>query len=91
YGHYFNPVYNSSYNTVPKEKVPEELKHLTGSHPHAFPHHQPEIDCPQLKAIYNSWKTTTRADYIDPRIRMKPVGPPPETTENKTAEPAAPQ
>lgn len=30
YGHYFNSVQNSSYNTVPKSTVPEVLKNLKG-------------------------------------------------------------
>ena len=44
--------------------------YLTARHPHAFPGHQPELDHANDKAIYNSWETTTRAGYVDPRIRM---------------------
>ena len=41
--------------------------------PYAHPAHQPELDPPCLKEIYNSWETTTRAAYIDPRIRHAPL------------------
>ncbi|PVD27734.1 hypothetical protein C0Q70_12906 [Pomacea canaliculata] len=44
-------------------------------HPHAFPHHQPELDTPKLKEIYNSWETTMRASYMDPRGRKNPIIP----------------
>ncbi|KAL8582641.1 hypothetical protein ACOMHN_028706 [Nucella lapillus] len=71
--HYFDSVHNSSYNTDPKLRVPEELKNLNGRHSHAYPSHQPELDNDSLKSIYNSWKTTQRADYLDPTIRQRPV------------------
>ncbi|KAL8588757.1 hypothetical protein ACOMHN_042099 [Nucella lapillus] len=73
YGHYFNSLYNSTYNTTPVKMVPEVLKNLKGRYSHAYPHHQPELDTENLKAIYSSWKTTYRADYLDPRWRTKPV------------------
>ena len=47
---------------------------LLAPHPNAFPGHQPETDSPGLKNIYNSWETTTRAGYVDPRIRQNPLG-----------------
>ncbi|XP_076457547.1 cilia- and flagella-associated protein 68-like [Babylonia areolata] len=72
-GHYFNSVYNGSYNTVPKSEVPEVLKNLNARHSHAHPSHQPELDHDSMKAIYNSWKSTQRADYLDPSIRKQPV------------------
>lgn len=83
-GHYFNSVYNTSYNKCPKEEVPQVLKRLTGRHPHSFPQHQPELDNAQQKAEYNSWKTTQRADYIDPRIRLEPLKPLAKKTKTPT-------
>jgi len=29
-----------------------------------------------LKGQYNSWETTTRSSYVDPRVRKQPVQPP---------------
>ena len=43
-------------------------------HPHSHPAHQPELDPPQLKAEYNSWQTTTRSAYVDPKLRTQPIG-----------------
>ncbi|CAH1796486.1 unnamed protein product [Owenia fusiformis] len=71
--HYFEPTYDVSYNKKPVHVVPESLKHQKARHPHAHPSHQPELDDPSLKAIYNSWETTTRAAYIDPRVKTAPI------------------
>ncbi|KAK3098812.1 hypothetical protein FSP39_023326 [Pinctada imbricata] len=70
--HYFETSYGVGYNKVPYE-VPKELQQLKGRHSHAFPGHQPELDSMKLKQTYNSWETTTRAGYVDPRIRKEPV------------------
>ncbi|KAK7106255.1 cilia- and flagella-associated protein 68-like [Littorina saxatilis] len=75
HGHYFDSTQSTSYNTVPKIKVPEVLRNLNGRHPHAYPNHQPELDSADMKEHYNSWKTTQRADYLDPRIREEPIKP----------------
>ncbi|XP_069115861.1 cilia- and flagella-associated protein 68-like [Argopecten irradians] len=75
YDHYFESTYGTNYNRQPY-KVPEELKHLKARHSHAFPGHQPEIDSKSSKAVYNSWETTTRSSYVDPRIRVQPLQPP---------------
>lgn len=48
---------------------------IAAPHPNAFPGHQPETDSQSQKNIYNSWETTTRAGYVDPRIREKPLDP----------------
>lgn len=72
HNHYFESTYDQSYNFKPYE-VPKELKHLKAPHPNAFPGHQPETDNAAIKSIYNSWETTTRAGYVDPRIRQTPL------------------
>lgn len=46
---------------------------FTERHSHAFPGHQPEIDNGRLKSVYNSWETTTRSSYVDPKIRQQPL------------------
>ncbi|GIY48606.1 uncharacterized protein CDAR_499581 [Caerostris darwini] len=33
-----------------------------------FPGHQPQLDLPQLKKVYNSYETTSRVAYQDPRL-----------------------
>ncbi|XP_064595044.1 cilia- and flagella-associated protein 68-like [Liolophura sinensis] len=72
YDHYYERTYGVSYNTVPRE-VPTDLKHLKAPYPHAFPGHQPELDSRAMKAVYNSWQTTNRMDYIHPDVRRAPV------------------
>ena len=72
HGHYFDSTYDKSYNYSPYE-VPKELKHLKAPHSHSFPGHQPEIDSQKQKAIYNSWETTSRSSYVDPKIRTRPT------------------
>ena len=46
---------------------------LSDRHPHAHPGHQPELDSKAAKKIYNSWETTSRVAYVDPRIRLQPL------------------
>ncbi|KAK2148514.1 hypothetical protein LSH36_492g02002 [Paralvinella palmiformis] len=70
--HYFGSTYGANYNKKPIE-VPPQLKHFDARQPYAHPAHQPELDPPCLKEIYNSWETTSRAAYIDPKIRYSPV------------------
>ncbi|KAK3597988.1 hypothetical protein CHS0354_042341 [Potamilus streckersoni] len=72
YNHYFETTYDTDYNKNPYE-VPKELKHLKERHPHSFPGHQPEIDSAKVKSVYNSWETTTRSGYIDPKVRLCPL------------------
>lgn len=72
YGHYYDSTYDKSYNKNPRQ-VPDELKHLKARHPHAHPAHQPDLDHPSLKAVYNSWETTSRAAYVEPRAREAPL------------------
>lgn len=53
---------------------------LSEPHSHSFPGHQPEIDNSKLKAIYNSWETTSRSAYVDPRVRLSPTQTPQQST-----------
>ena len=46
---------------------------ISERHSHAFPGHQPELDLPKLKEVYNSWETTTRSSYVNPKIREQPL------------------
>ena len=46
---------------------------FSARHSNAFPGHQPEFDAPKVKDTYNSWKSTQRADYLDPQIRKQPI------------------
>jgi len=46
---------------------------IPAPHSHSFPGHQPEIDSQKQKAIYNSWETTSRSSYVDPKIRTRPT------------------
>ncbi|XP_077985072.1 cilia- and flagella-associated protein 68-like [Glandiceps talaboti] len=66
YGHYFESTYDSCYNKGPAQ-VPEVLKHLEARDSYAYPGHQPEFDSGETKAVYNSFQTTSRAAYIDPK------------------------
>ncbi|ESO93723.1 hypothetical protein LOTGIDRAFT_203076 [Lottia gigantea] len=72
YNHYFESTYDTGYN-LKNAGVPRELKNLKERHSHAFPSHQPELDLPSLKSQYNSWETTSRAAYVDPKIREHPI------------------
>jgi len=78
--HYFESSYDASYNTSPPYEVPKELQHLKERHKHSFPGHQPETDSMKLKTIYNSWETTARAAYVDPKIRKQPLTSPPQSS-----------
>ncbi|XP_064650873.1 cilia- and flagella-associated protein 68-like [Lineus longissimus] len=73
YGHYFQTSYDASHNTQPYSP-PEVLKHLKARQPHAFPHHQPELDHQSQKDEYNSFETTQRVSYADPKVRKQPLG-----------------
>jgi len=66
--HYFDTTYSASFDKQ-KTGVPESLTGLKERHSYAFPGHQPELDSPSLKNVYNSWQTTTRAAYVDPKLR----------------------
>ncbi|KAJ8313341.1 hypothetical protein KUTeg_009127 [Tegillarca granosa] len=61
------------------KRIPSQHDHYfettygVARHPHAFPGHQPENDSVKQKAIYNSWETTTRSAYVDPKVRLQPV------------------
>lgn len=66
--HYFNTTYNQGYNSK-RQEVPKELVHLKCRHPHAHPGHQPELDSPEDKMVYNSWETTSRAAYVHPQLQ----------------------
>ncbi|GBO00634.1 hypothetical protein AVEN_262798-1, partial [Araneus ventricosus] len=34
----------------------------------SFPGHQPQLDLPQLKKVYDSYETTARVAFQDPRV-----------------------
>ena len=59
--------------------------------PHAFPHHQPVLDTQQIKDVYNSFETTSRQAFVDPRVRKEPVGCPEEEQEPICECPPEPQ
>ncbi|XP_013412320.1 UPF0686 protein C11orf1 homolog [Lingula anatina] len=80
HNHYFETTYGVAHNTQPR-KVPESLKHLKMRYHNAFPHHQPELDTNTAKEINNSWETTTRVSYCDPRVRQQPLEPPAQTVQ----------
>lgn len=72
YAHYFETTYRSNFNEGGNE-VPRKMTHMKARGPHAHPGHQPELDSDQLKAVYNGWETSSRAAYLDPRLRTAPV------------------
>jgi len=45
----------------------------SGRVPRAFPAHQPEFDSEELREICDSFITTSRTAYIDPRLRLEPL------------------
>ncbi|XP_072166335.1 cilia- and flagella-associated protein 68-like [Diadema setosum] len=73
YDHYFDTTHKESYVSNPKA-VPKHLLHLAAREPRAYPASQPELDPVKIKEHYNSFETTSRASYVDPRIRKSPVG-----------------
>ncbi|XP_072033836.1 cilia- and flagella-associated protein 68-like [Amphiura filiformis] len=72
YEHYFESTHEESYGKQPKP-VAKELLHLSAPEARAFPASQPEIDPPSVKQEYNSFQTTSRAAYVDPRLRTAPM------------------
>jgi len=73
YDHHYDSTYNVDYNKHrPKHCVHESLKNLKRHHPHSYESHQPEFDSDYMKALYNSWQTTSGAAYIDPRLQRDP-------------------
>ncbi|XP_066274728.1 cilia- and flagella-associated protein 68-like [Branchiostoma lanceolatum] len=87
YEHYFDTTYGSTLSTKPAG-VPESLKHLAEREPIGFPGSQPELDPPLLKNEYNSFQTTSRAAYVDPRVRKEPVVPPENATQGVNNSPS---
>ncbi|KAI0240430.1 hypothetical protein LSAT2_008827 [Lamellibrachia satsuma] len=90
HAHYYETIHDTDYN-VKGGKPPPELVHLKARLPHAFPHHQPVLDPQLMKDIYNSFETTSRQAYVDPRVRKAPVGCPPEERELVCECPPEPQ
>lgn len=68
YDHYYKTIYKTSFSKEPT-KVPETLIGLKSRYPNAYPHHQPELDTPQLQFRANNWETTQRADYLHPDLK----------------------
>lgn len=77
FDHCYRSTAADSYNSDPIHKYPDDLKKLKERLPHAFSVHQPELDTPEHQAYCDSWQTTQRASYLDPRLRVEPVCPPP--------------
>lgn len=48
---------------------------LPERHPRAYSSHQPELDTAKAKDTYNSWETTQRVAYLDPKIRQQRIVP----------------
>ncbi|XP_784695.1 UPF0686 protein C11orf1 homolog [Strongylocentrotus purpuratus] len=72
YDHYFDTTQKSSYVSGPKP-VPKHILHLAARESRSFPASQPELDPPAVKERYNSFETTSRASYVDPKLRKNPV------------------
>ncbi|XP_071806355.1 cilia- and flagella-associated protein 68-like [Asterias amurensis] len=70
--HYFETTHMDSYKTERKE-VPKTLVHLAAREARAFPASQPELDPTKIKQEYNSFQTTSRAAFVDPRLRTTPL------------------
>ncbi|GFO47008.1 upf0686 protein c11orf1-like protein [Plakobranchus ocellatus] len=73
FDHYYTPTAAESYNKDPVHMYPKDLKMLKERLPHAFSAHQPELDPPMHQAYCNSWQTTQRASYLDPKLRLEPM------------------
>lgn len=59
--------------------------YFAAPHSNSFPGHQPECDSASAKAIYNSWETTSRSAYVDPRVRLRPTQNPPTESPEKSS------
>ncbi|XP_038049546.1 UPF0686 protein C11orf1 homolog [Patiria miniata] len=70
--HYFETTHADSYK-MERKSVPRSLVHLAAREARAFPASQPELDPPRTKQEYNSFQTTSRAAYVDPRLRTTPL------------------
>lgn len=46
-----------------------DLQSRSGKEPISFPGHQPELDHPLDKEMYNSFMTTSRLGYVHPEVR----------------------
>jgi hypothetical protein len=70
--HYFETTHGDSFKAE-RKPVPKPLVHLAAREARAFPASQPELDRPGTKQEYNSFQTTSRAAYVDPRLRTTPL------------------
>ncbi|XP_071958270.1 cilia- and flagella-associated protein 68-like [Antedon mediterranea] len=70
YDHYFDTTYDASYEKEQKP-VPKELLHLANRAPRAYNTAQPELDPPRLREEYQSFQTTSRAAYVNPKLRQQ--------------------
>ncbi|CAD5111229.1 unnamed protein product [Dimorphilus gyrociliatus] len=68
YDHYYKTIYKTTYSKEPT-KVPDTLIGQKKRFPNAYPHHQPELDTPELQFRANTWETTQRADYLHPDLK----------------------
>merc|ERR1711890_57886 len=71
FSHYFETTHKTDFRTEKKiGELPKHVKLLGGiaSEPRIFPRHQPELDLPSYKNIYNQPKSTSMVAYEDPDI-----------------------
>jgi len=71
YGHYFQTSHSLDFKTRHKIKhIPDHVKKTGGvpPEPRSFPSHQPELLPDQYKLQFNSYETTSRSAYKDPRM-----------------------
>jgi len=78
YDHYYTSTNAEAYNMDPLHRYPEDIKMFKERLPHAYSVHQPELDSASHKVVCNSWQTTQRGSYIDPKLREQPVKGPPK-------------
>ena len=55
---------------VPK---PCSVDSHAGEEPKAFPAHQPVLDPPEVKENYNSFMTSSKEAYTDPRVKSTKI------------------
>merc|ERR1739841_36967 len=75
FSHYFETTHNADFKTDKKiGELPEHVRLLGGvaTEPRTFPRHQPELDPPSYKNIYNKLESTSMLTYQDPST-MRPA------------------
>lgn len=59
----FSPAYRYKLDGLQNKSKKLVINVCLGLHPRSFPGHQPELDLPKGKAVYNDWNTTSMASY----------------------------